>query len=135
MSKSKKDPFRQISKNIESGLQDAGSHVKEIFSGNFNNMTQSGVSVMASPFLSKRQRTQIIGETGTDRRLREGEEKAAADVVKDVQNQVDAQGQLIANTIMGLADSKKRTPGRRQVMSPNLLSQMQSQSLLTGSTR
>lgn len=139
MSKSKKDPLRGVgnvirdtTSNVEAGLQDFANYGKEVFSGNFNNIGQSGLSVVTSPFLSRRQRREMIGETSNQRRLREGEEKAAADVVQDAQNQVNAQGQLIADTIMGLADSRKRTPGRRQVMSPNLLSQMQSNSLLSG---
>lgn len=160
MSKSKKDPLRSVGnavginstnikrvgnalegwgKNIEANLQDTGAAWRDLFSGNFNNLgnnavrgTLAGISMGA---ISRKDKRRLGGEASFERARREKEEKAAEDVIKDQQNAVAAQGQLIANTVAGLVDAKRRTPGRRMVMSDNLLSSMRNNSLLTMADR
>lgn len=143
MSKSKKDPFnkvgnfvRALPKNIEKGFQADFANLGQLFKGNFNNQFNSVMQGSATQTVFGNDTKKAAGwvgaggETAVERLKREGEDKAAADVIKDAQNQTAAQGQMIANTIMGITDQKKRTPGRKQVMSNNLLNTVANNSLL-----
>ena len=144
MSKSKKDPFNKVGnfiraapKNIERGFAADFANLGQLFKGNFNNQFNSAMQGSATQSVFGNDTKKAAGwvgaggDTAVERLKTEADNKAADDVIKDAQNQQAAQGQMIANTIMGLSEAKKRTPGRKQVMGDNLLKTMQSNSLLS----
>lgn len=129
-----------LGKNIERTVQDIGKNIEEsgqihsqalgeMSRGNFNNALQTSVRGSAALLgIKGKEARDVIGETTTERRMREAGDKATAEEAATTAALEAKNITAISNVFEQMVTARRRTPGRRAT----LLSGGGQGSLLTG---
>lgn len=108
--------WEDFTKSIETTVSDASSSLGEIGRGNFNNLGQTALRGMFIPGMSQDQKKAVFGETGKERRLREGQQAADADAAATAAAIEAKRIAGISSVFEQMVLNRRNAPGRAATM-------------------